>query len=84
MFIPLQNSLLFLVSKEHSLKLIHNNNTTCKSQHAKKVVFNSPGLVEFNIGLVIFVLNLPDGQANLLRNSNYKRTVINPAHHQDS
>ena len=32
-------------------------------RHAKKVVSDSPGLVDFAIGLVIFVLNLPDGQA---------------------
>ena len=31
-------------------------------QRAKKVVSDSPGLVDFAIGLVIFVLNLPDGQ----------------------
>ena len=31
-------------------------------QHAKKVVFDSPGLVDFAIGLVNFVLNLVDGQ----------------------
>ena len=31
-------------------------------QSAKKVVSNSPGLVNFAIGLVIFVLNLPYGQ----------------------
>ena len=31
-------------------------------QHAKKVVSDSPGLVDFAIGLVIFVLNLPHGQ----------------------
>ena len=31
-------------------------------QCAKKVVSNSPGLVVFAIRLVIFVLNLPDGQ----------------------
>ena len=39
---------------------------TCKffltDQHAKKVVSDSPGLVDFAIGLVIFVLNLRDGQ----------------------
>ena len=29
---------------------------------AKKVVSDSPGLADFTIGLVIFVLNLPDGQ----------------------
>ena len=32
------------------------------SQRAKKVVSNSPGLVDFAIGLVFFVLNLPDRQ----------------------
>ena len=31
-------------------------------QCAKKVVSDSPGLVDFAIGLVIFVLNLPKGQ----------------------
>ena len=32
------------------------------SQHAKKVKSNSPGPVEFAIGLVNSVFNLPDGQ----------------------
>ena len=31
-------------------------------KRVKKVVSDSPGLVDFAIGLVIFVLNLPDGQ----------------------
>ena len=31
-------------------------------QHAKKVVSDSLGLVDFAIGLVIFVFNLPNGQ----------------------
>ena len=31
-------------------------------QRAKKVVSDSPGLEDFAIGLVFFVLNLPDGQ----------------------
>ena len=31
-------------------------------QRAKKVVSDSPGLADFAIGPVIFVLNLPDGQ----------------------
>ena len=35
-------------------------------QCAKKVVSNSPGLVDFAIGLVIFILNLPDGQVLFL------------------
>ena len=46
----------------------------CK-QRAKKVVFDSPGLVDFAIGVVDSVLKLPDRQAN-----NYRRTVLNPAH----
>ena len=33
-------------------------------QCAKKVVSDSPGLMDFVIGLVNFVLNLPDGQVN--------------------
>ena len=33
---------------------------------AKKVVSNSPGLVDFAMGLVIFVLNLPNGQVLFL------------------
>ena len=32
------------------------------AQRAKKVVSDSPGLVDFAIGIVIFVLNLPDEQ----------------------
>ena len=49
-------------------------------QHAKKVVSDSLGLVDFAIGLVIFALNLPDGQVLFFRgNSNYRRIVINPA-----
>ena len=31
-------------------------------QRAKKVMSDNPGLVDFAIGLVIFVLNLPDEQ----------------------
>ena len=38
---------------------------------------DSTGLVDFAIGLVNSVLNLPDGK---LGNSHYRRTVINPAH----
>ena len=38
-------------------------NAACLSkQCAKKVVSDSLGLVDFATGLVIFVLNLPDGQ----------------------
>ena len=31
-------------------------------QHAKKVLSDSPGLVDFAIGLVNSVFNVPDGQ----------------------
>ena len=42
------------------------------------MVSDSPGLVDFAVGLVNSVINLPDGQVNFLgRNSNYRRTVIN-------
>ena len=34
----------------------------CLPQRAKKVMFDSPGLVDFGFGLVNSVLNLPDGQ----------------------
>ena len=44
---------------------------------AKKVMPDSPGLVDFTIGLVNSVFNLPEGQVTFfLRNSNHKRTVI--------
>ena len=35
------------------------NKKCLRLQHAKKVVSNIPGLVDFAIGLVIFVINLP-------------------------
>ena len=35
-------------------------------QRAKKVVSDSPGLVDVGFGLVNSVLNLPDGQVNFL------------------
>ena len=49
------------------------------SQRAKKVMSDSLGLVDFVMGLMIFVLNLPDGQVFVFGNSNYRRIVINPA-----
>ena len=55
--------------------------STCyQQQQGKKVVSHSPGLVDFAIGVVFFVLNLPDGQELFFwGNSNYRRIVINPA-----
>ena len=41
-------------------------NDNIYNQRAKKVVSDSPGLVDFAIGLVIFVLNLPDWQVLFL------------------
>ena len=35
-------------------------------QRAKKVVSDSPGLLDFATGLVISILNLPDGQMRFL------------------
>ena len=41
---------------------------------------DNPGLVDFAIRLVIFVLYLPDGQVLFfLGNSNHRKIVINPA-----
>ena len=45
-------------------------------ERAKKVVSDSPELVDFNIGLVMFILNLT---AFFWGNSNYRSIVINPA-----
>ena len=39
-------------------------------QHAKKVVSDSPGLVDFAIGLVNSVLNLPNGQVKYFEEFN--------------
>ena len=46
-------------------------------QRAKKVVSDSPGLVDFAIGLVNSVFNLSDGQVKFffLRNLNNRKTV---------
>ena len=43
----------------HSV-IVHKNYII--TQHAKKVVSDSSGLVDFAIGLVNFVFNLPEGQ----------------------
>ena len=46
-----------------------------QSQRAKKVASDSPGLADFATGLVIFVLNLPDGQVLFFEEEGF---VINP------
>ena len=50
--------------KHHHLLSQHTDGSQPKyrEQRAKKVVSDSLGLVDFAIGLVIFVLNLADGQ----------------------
>ena len=45
---------------------------------------DSPGLVDFAIGLVVSVLNLPDGKCRFLGNLNYRRIVINLADQKGS
>ena len=49
-----------LIRLKGNLKCISGNLLQC----AKKVVFNSPGLVDFAIGIVKSVSNLPDGPVN--------------------
>ena len=44
-------------------------------QHAKKVVPDSPGLVDFAIGLVNSVFNLPNRQVMFYEEFNNRRTV---------
>ena len=66
--VPLKNKIKLSVSI--------NPLTACK-----EVVSDSPGLLDFAVGLVNSVINLPNGQVNFLAgNSNYRRNVINPAH----
>ena len=48
-------------------------------QRAKKVVSDSPGIVNFAIGLAIFVFNLPDRQALFFGEIQITEGLINPA-----
>ena len=51
------------------------------NQHAKKVVSDSLGLVDFAIGQVNFVLNLPDGQVKFfVKFKSQKNCDTNTAH----
>ena len=50
-------------------------------QRKKCQTGNSPGLVDFSIGLVNFFLNLPDGQVKFFEEfKSQKNCVINPVH----
>ena len=53
--------------REQAQKKSCKGRITKEIQRAKKVVSDSPGLVDFAIGLVNSVLNLPDGQAKIFR-----------------
>ena len=64
---------LLLFDKEKMLKYLVQ--ITKSLQHAEKVVSDSPGLVDFAIGLVIFVLNLPDRQVLLLGKSTLQKDL---------
>ena len=43
------------------------------TQRAKKVVSDSPGLVDFTTGLVKSVFNLPDGQVMFFEEFKYQK-----------
>ena len=65
LIIPFYNLLLMTCNPHEMPKGIHGRDQggwKLVKQHAKKVVPDSPGLVDFAIGLVIFVLHLPKGQ----------------------
>ena len=71
------------MSVSKSLRPKHNA-SACKPravQFAKKVLSDSPGLVDFAIGLVNSVLNLPDGQVKYFEEFNLQKNCeINSAH----
>ena len=65
----LQNSVLQFTDRNKNILLLLSSTTKSQrnmSQRAKKVVYNSTGLVDFAIVVVIFVLNLPNGQVLFL------------------
>ena len=55
-----------IITNQHRTRLTSRVKVS-KIQRAKKVVSDSPGLVDFAIGLVNSVLNLPDGQVKIFR-----------------
>ena len=65
LIIPFYNLLLMTCNPHEMSKGIHGRDQggwKLVKQRAKKVVSDSPGLVDFAIGLVNSVFNLPDGQ----------------------
>ena len=66
------------------LQYLLQNKLNTDVQRAKKLVSDSPGLVDFAIGLVNSVLNLPDGQVKSFEEFKlHKNCVINPAYQND-
>ena len=65
----------WIVVEENVLARLHSRNVGLRyfldfvvpHQRAKKVVSDSPGLVDFATGLVNSVLNLPEGQVKIFR-----------------
>ena len=55
-----------IITNQHRTRLTSRVKVS-KIQRAKKVVSDSPGLVDFAIGQVNSVLNLPDGQVKIFR-----------------
>ena len=54
-----------------------------KVQHAKTVVAENLGLVDFAIGLVNLVLNLPDGQVEVLEEFKLQKNCEISSAHQN-
>ena len=73
-FLPLSKVWIISVPKNSAPGKLKFAFTACKESHVWQ-----PGASGFCYRLVIFVLNLPDGQVFVFGNSNYRRTVINPA-----
>ena len=55
-----------IITNQHRTRLTSRVKVS-KIQHAKKVLSYSPGLVDFAIGQVNSVRNLPDGQVKIFR-----------------
>ena len=67
---------------DHTWGLLFTDVSCCSTylmQCAKKVVSDSPGIVDFAIALAIFVLNLPDGQVLFFGEIQITEGLINPA-----
>ena len=73
-----------LIGENHQVGLVVLSSivyTRLQKQRAKKVVSDSPGLVDFAIGLVNSVLNLANGQVKFFEEFKlHKNCVINPAY----